>query len=92
MGKMATYFAFVCMVCMVEVAAGGYGIDKWACLLVCFIEFCSIVSNILKPKGYTFNVKKLFALLAGKVLREEKEELEEIIETSGGDNPNKVAS
>ena len=81
LGKMVTYFAFVCMVCMVEVAAGsGYGIDKWACLLVCFIEFCSIVSNILKPKGYTFNMKKLFAVLAGKVLKEEKEELEGIIE------------
>lgn len=81
MGKMVTYFAFVCMVCAVEVAAGSeYGIDKWACLFVCFIEFCSIVSNILKPKGYTFNVKKLFALLAGKVLREKKEELEGILE------------
>lgn len=34
MGKMVTYFAFVCMVCMVEVAAGGgYGVDKWACLI-----------------------------------------------------------
>ena len=86
LGKMVTYFAFVCMVCMVEVAAGGgYGIDKWACLLVCFIEFCSIVSNILKPKGYTFNVKKLFAVLAGKVLREEKEELEGILEKDEGE-------
>ena len=84
MGKMVTYFAFVCMVCMVEVAAGSaYSIDKWSCLLVCFIEFCSIVSNILKPKGYTFNVKKLFAVLAGKVLKEEKEELEDIIEKNG---------
>lgn len=81
LGKMVTYFAFVCMVCMVEVASGsGYGIDKWSCLLVCFIEFCSIVSNILKPKGYTFNMRKLFAVLAGKVLKEEKEELEDIIE------------
>lgn len=81
LGKMVTYFAFVCMVCMVEVATdSGYGIDKWSCLFVCFIEFCSIVSNILKPKGYTFNVRKLFAVLAGKVLKEEKEELEGIIE------------
>lgn len=81
MGKMVTYFSFVCMVCMVEVAAGGgYGIDKWACLFVCFMEFCSIVSNILKPKGYTFNVKKLFAVLAGKMLKEEKEDLEDILE------------
>ena len=83
MGKMVTYFAFVCMVCAVEVAAGSeFGIDKWSCLFVCFLEFCSIVSNILKPKGYTFNVKKLFALLAGKALRTEKEELEGILEQS----------
>ena len=52
---------------------------------MCFIEFCSIVSNILKPKGYTFNVKKLFAVLAGKVLREEKEELEGILEKDEGE-------
>lgn len=57
MGKMVTYFAFVCMVCMVCVASGEqYGIDKWACLLVCFIEGCSIIGNILKPKGINFNL------------------------------------
>ena len=57
MGKMVTYFAFVCMVCMICVASGEqYGIDKWSCLLVCFIEGCSIVSNILKPKGINFNL------------------------------------
>ena len=84
MGKMVTYFAFVCMVCAVEVAAGSeYGIDKWACLLVCFIEFCSIVSNILKPKGYTFNLRRLFALLAGKVIGGTREELEQVIEKEG---------
>ena len=85
MGKMVTYFSFVCMVCMIEVAAGStLGIDKWACLLVCFIEFCSIVSNILKPKGYKFNVRKLFALVASKAVDESKEELEEIIEKETG--------
>ena len=57
MGKMVTYFAFVCMVCMMCVASGEqYGIDKWACLLVCFIEGCSIIGNILKPKGINFNL------------------------------------
>lgn len=82
MGKMVTYFAFVCMVCMVDVAAGSqYGIDRWACLLVCFVEFCSIVSNILKPKGYALNLRKLFALLAGRVLKAGNGELEQIIET-----------
>lgn len=81
MGKTVTYFAFVCMVCMVEVAAGSqFAIDRWACLAVCFIEFCSVISNILAPKGYRFNVCKLFTLVAGKFLREEQEDLEEIIE------------
>ena len=57
MGKMVTYFAFVCMVCMICVASGEqYGIDKWSCLLVCFIEGCSIIGNILKPKGINFNL------------------------------------
>ena len=61
MGKMVTYFAFVCMVCMICVASGEqHGIDKWACLLVCFIEGCSIIGNILKPKGIDFNLLNAF--------------------------------
>lgn len=81
MGKMVTYFSFVCMVCMINVAAGNdYGIDKWSCLLVCFIEFCSIVSNILKPKGYSLNLKELVALLIGKVSNIDKKDIENIID------------
>lgn len=81
MGKMVTYFSFVCMVCMVNVAAGNdYAIDKWTCLLVCFIEFCSIISNILKPKGYSLNVKVLLSAVLGKALKTDKKELENIIE------------
>ena len=88
MGKMVTYFSFVCMVCMINVAAGNdYGIDKWSCLLVCFIEFCSIVSNILKPKGYTLNFKALASSVIGKLSRIDKKEIEEIIERQ--DNTNK---
>lgn len=61
MGKMVTYFAFVCMVCMICVASGEqYGIDQWSCLLVCFIEGCSIIGNILKPKGIVFNLLNVF--------------------------------
>ena len=57
MGKMVTYFAFVCMVCMICVASGQkYQIDVWSCLLICFIEGCSIIGNILKPKGINFNL------------------------------------
>lgn len=56
-GKTVMYFAFVCMVCAVEQAAGGgYGIDKWSCLAVCLIEGCSIFSNFLKTKGVDVNV------------------------------------
>lgn len=81
MGKTVTYFAFVCTVCAVEVASGGdYGIDKWACLFVCFIELSSIMSNILKPKGYSLNLKELAAVVIGKVAKVDKEEIEEIIE------------
>lgn len=87
MGKMVTYFSFVCMVCMVSVAAGtDYAIDKWACLLVCFIEFCSILSNILKPKGYSLNVRLLAAVLLGKAFKADKEEFENVIEKGNGEN------
>ena len=85
MGKMLTYFWFVCMACTIEVASGAmFSIDKWACLSVCFFEFCSIVSNILKPKGYKFNLRKLFALVVSKAVDESKEELEKIIEKDTG--------
>ena len=89
MGKMVTYFSFVCMVCMMSVAAGtDYGIEKWSCLLVCFIEFCSILSNILKPKGYSLNVKMLASVLLGKALHTDNKEFENIIEkeSNGKDN------
>lgn len=81
MGKTVTYFAFVCTVCAVEVAAGGsYGIDKWSCLFVCFVEFSSIISNILKPKGYSLNLKELISVVVGRVAKVDREEIEEIIE------------
>ena len=81
MGKTVTYFAFVCTVCAVEVASGeSYGIDKWSCLVVCFVEFSSILSNILKPKGYTLNFRNLFSAVIGKVSKVDKESIESIIE------------
>lgn len=64
MGKCVTYFAFIVMVAMIDVAAGGgRQIDKYACLLVCLIEGISIIGNLLKPKGYNVNVIKAIALL-----------------------------
>ena len=80
-GKIVSYFTFVVMVSVVDVAANGGGvIDKWACLLVCFIEFSSIMSNILKPKGYDVNFAKLIAVVFGKRFDVAKKDIEEIIE------------
>lgn len=80
MGKMVTYFAFVCMVVMINIASGGkWNIDIYSCLFVCFIEFCSIISNILKPKGYDFNVLKALGVFCKKVFNVDKEDVSEII-------------
>lgn len=80
MGKMVTYFAFVCMVVMINIASGGkWNIDIYSCLFVCFIEFCSIISNILKPKGYDFNVLKALGIFCKKVFKVDKEDVSEII-------------
>ena len=69
LGKCVSYFMFVIMVAVIDVAAhGGETIDKWACLLVCFIEGCSIINNILKPKGMSLDIKKLIEILIGKKL------------------------
>ena len=80
MGKMVSYFMFVIMVAVIDVAAHGGGIiDKWACLAVCLIEFSSIMSNILKPKGYDINIVKLIAVVFGKKFDIEKKDVEEIM-------------
>jgi hypothetical protein len=80
MGKMVTYFSFVVMVVMVNRAAGGsLHIDTYACLFVCFIEGCSIFSNILKPKGYNLNVAKAIGVFCKKVFSIEKEDIEDVI-------------
>lgn len=81
MGKMVSYFMFVIMVAVIDVAAHGGGvIDKYACLAVCLIEFSSIMSNILKPKGYDINLVKLLAVVFGKKFDIAKKDLEEVIE------------
>ena len=80
MGKMVSYFMFVIMVAAIDVAAdGGGSIDQWACLAVCLIEFSSIMSNILKPKGYDFNLVKLLSVVFGKKFEVDKKDIEEII-------------
>ena len=81
MGKMLSYFMFVIMVAVIDVAANGGGvIDKWACLAVCLIEFSSIMSNILKPKGYDVNLVKMIAVVFSKKFDVAKKDIEEIIE------------
>lgn len=89
MGKMVTYFAFVCMVVMINIASGSkWNIDVYSCLLVCFIEFCSIISNILTPKGYSFNMLKVLGLFGKKMLDVDKEEMSEIITKDKEENKN----
>lgn len=80
MGKMVTYFSFVVMVVMIQRASGvSVRIDTYACLFVCFIEGCSIISNILKPKGYSFNLAGAIGVFAKKVFSVEKEDLKDIV-------------
>ena len=82
LGKCVSYFMFVIMVAAIDVAAHGGGtIDKYACLTVCLIEFSSIMSNILKPKGYDVNFAKLIALIFGKKFEISKKEIEDVFET-----------
>ena len=81
MGKTLSYFMFVIMVAVIDVAAHGGGvIDKWACLAVCLVEFSSICSNLLKPKGYDINLVKIIAVMFSKKFDVPKSDIEEIIE------------
>ena len=81
MGKMLSYFMFVIMVAVIDVAANGGGvIDKWACLAVCLIEFSSIMSNIMRPKGYDVNLVKMIAVVFSKKFDVAKKDIEDIIE------------
>lgn len=80
MGKTISYFAFVVMVAVMDVAAHGGGvIDKYACLLVCFIEFTSIISNILKPRGVRIDLAEILAFVFSKRFGVDKEDVKEII-------------
>ena len=80
-GKIISYFTFVIMVAVIDVAANGGGvIDKWACLAVCLIEFSSIMSNILKPRGYDVNLVKMIAVVFSKKFDVATKDIEEIIE------------
>ena len=80
MGKMVTYFAFVCMIVMIDIASGmAWHIDIYSCLIVCFIELCIILSNYLRHKGINFNILKAVAILLSKIFRLEKKDIEEVV-------------
>lgn len=88
MGKMVTYFAFVAMVCFISVATDmDNKIDIYSCLLVCFIEGCSIISNIIKPKGYILDLDNLLVLIGRKMLKVDKSDLEDVITKNKEDKP-----
>ena len=75
---------------MINEASGGrYNIDIFACLSVCFIEGCSIISNILKPKGYDFNLIVAIGVFAKKVFGIDKEDSEGIVTKRKRENENK---
>ena len=77
---MVTYFAFVAMVCFISVATDTDNkIDIYSCLLVCFIEGCSIMSNLLKPKGYSLDFAKVVGLFGKRLLRVDKEDIQDVI-------------
>lgn len=80
MGKMVTYFTFVMTVVFINMASDSrFDIDIYACLFVCGIELCSIISNIIKPKGYTLNIMKAIGILAGKLLCVNREDAEKLV-------------
>ena len=87
MGKLVTYFAFVCMVCMVNVATGqDWHIDVYSCLLVCFIEGCSIIGNILKPKGIRIDMLGAARVFVKKATNVDDEDVKCILKEDKEDN------
>ena len=80
LAKSCTYFAWVVMVCWVQVASGGETpYAEWACMLVVFIEAASIISNILKWHGYKLDFGKLVAIVLAKKLDGSAHEFEGVV-------------
>lgn len=91
MGKTVTYFSFVVMVVMISQAVGdNCHIDKWAILFVCFLEGSSIISNILRPKGYDINMVQILSILTKRIFNIESDETKKMItKIKKEDNENK---
>lgn len=68
MSKSVTYFSFVVMMVFLNTALKDqYNLDKWAILFVCFVEGCSIINNMLKPKGYEINLNAIISIVLDKL-------------------------
>jgi len=80
LAKSCTYFAWVVMVCWVQVASGGETpYAEWACMIVVFIEAASIISNILKWHGYKLDFGRLVAIVLAKKLDGDAHEFEGVV-------------
>lgn len=69
MGKLLVYTSFVILVCMIEVATKHtLQVAMWSCLLICAIEGCSIIGNLLKPYGIEMSLRNVIKAFANRAL------------------------
>lgn len=80
MGKLLVYTSFVIMVCMIEVAAQhALKVATWSCLLICAIEGCSIIGNMLKPYGIELSLKNVIKAFISRATGVDNEMASEIV-------------
>lgn len=90
MGKLVVYVAFVFMVSMIDTASNKeFSVAKWSCLLVCLIEGCSVISNILKPHGIDISLKTLLELFIQRVFHINHNDSAEFIKSTNDDEKEK---
>lgn len=79
--KATAYFFSIVAFCMVDTATNEeFGIARLVCLAFCFIEGCSIFSNILKWHGYSVNFNKLVGIVLKKRFDVDIEDSDGVIE------------
>lgn len=92
LAKSCTYFAWVVMVCWVQVASGGETpYAEWACMIVVFIEAASIISNILKWHGYKLDFGRLVAIILAKKLDGDVHDMEGVVKPDRQKRPKTAA-
>lgn len=64
-------------------------IDVYSCLLVCFIEVCSIFGNILKPKGIRIDLLGAARVFAKKAANVDSEDVKCILREDKQDKNDK---